>query len=198
MSYQIVKTSYESACIVPHSPYTDWCSHLYNISNLNEKSIIELGLGLGTKVLLEHFKEVFSFEVVNTDEWYKKSVEDYKSYTNWKHQFFFMKEFGLDVTDTELLNSGGLSRNVEPLKKYFHALEVFLPTIAKMDVALVDQGFHFRGETVSYFLEKQIPIVIAHDTYNHDQIYGYDKIVMPDNYTKETYGRLGTTIYTRQ
>lgn len=198
MSYQILKTSYNSACIIPPSPYTDWCKHIDNIPNLNDKSIIELGLGLGTKLLLERFKEVYSFEVAKTNEWYIKSIEDYKNYTNWKYQFFLMNEFGLDLTDIELLNSGGISRNIEPMKKYFQALETFLPIIAKMDVALVDQGFHFRGEAVNYFLEKQIPVVIAHDTYNHDQIYGYDKIVIPENYTKETFGGLGTTIFTRQ
>lgn len=106
-----------------------------------------------------------------------------------------MSQLGLDVADDELLRSGGSNRNTEAMKLYFAALEEFVPSYEDINVAFVDQGFHFRGEAVNYFLEKGIPEIIAHDTNGHDHIYGYDTIKLPSNYVTQVFGGLGTTLY---
>ena len=54
-------------------PYTDWINtmntHIIDKENL---SIIEFGLGEGTDYLLKNFKSVFSYELMDTDKWYKE------------------------------------------------------------------------------------------------------------------------------
>lgn len=187
--YKIVK-SYGNV-----SAYTDWSPALDAIKNIETKTILELGLGAGTQALINRFKKVISFEVARNDEWYHKSVEDYSKHPHWSSKFLLMSQLGLDVADDELLRSGGSNRNTESMKLYFAALEEFVPTYEGIDVAFVDQGFHFRGEAVNYFLEKGIPEIIAHDTFNHDHIYGYDTIKLPPNYVTQTFGGLGTTLY---
>jgi len=186
----------KSAYVGLYNEWSDWRFAIDAIPDTKEKNIVELGLGMGTRYLLEKFKYVYSFEVVNNDEWYNKSVTDYSGFMNWSSQFYFMHYFGLDKADKKLLDSNGDVRDTEPLVTYFKYVEDFVgPALNTMDVALVDQGFHFRGESVNYFLQKGIPIVIAHDTVGHDHIYGYDKIVVPSSYTKQFFGGLGTTMW---
>lgn len=187
--YKIVK-SYGNV-----SAYTDWSPALDAIKDIETKTILELGLGAGTQNLINRFKQVISFEVARTDEWYHKSVADYSKYPNWSHKFMLMSDLGLDIADDEVLKSGGTVRNQEPMKRYFDALQLFVPQLDTINVAFVDQGFHFRGEAVNFFLEKGIPEIIAHDTFNHEHIYGYDTIKLPSNYVTQTFGGLGTTIY---
>ena len=101
--YKIVK-SYGNV-----SAYTDWSPALDAIKNIENKTILELGLGAGTLNLINRFKKVISFEVARENEWYNRSVEDYSKYPNWSSQFIFMKSLGLDVADDELLKSGVVS-----------------------------------------------------------------------------------------
>jgi len=177
--------------------YTDWIPALDGIKDIQNKTILELGLGAGTQTLISRFKRVISFEVARTDEWYNNSVAEYSRYPHWSSRFISMKDLGLDRADDELLKSGGRIRNTEAMKAYFAALESFVPTYQGVDVAFVDQGFHFRGETVTYFLEKGIGEIIAHDTFNFDHIYGYDAVKLPSNYVTYVFGGLGTTLYVK-
>lgn len=179
------------------SAYTDWSPALDAIKNTEEKVILELGLGAGTQTLINRFKQVISFEVARTNEWYEKSLKDYGQFSQWSSKFILMSELGLEIDDNEILKSGGSVRNQESMQRYFQALEAFVPTLNTIDVAFVDQGFHFRGETVNYFLEKGIPEIIAHDTSNHNHIYGYDTVKIPSNYASQTFGGLGTTIFSK-
>ena len=163
------------------SAYLTWIASLDSIKNTKEKTILELGLGEGTKILIEKFKMVYSFEVVKSDAWYKRCVEDYKSYSNWKSMFHSMSDImGLDKADEEGQISTGKTRNIEPMKLYFKLLEEFVSDIKNINVALVDPGFHLRCECVNDFIEKEIPIIIAHDTQG---VYGYEQIKLPSNYT---------------
>ncbi len=164
--------------------YINWSKSLDLIDKIEEKTILELGCGLGTKKLLDKCKKVYSFEVAQTKEWYDKCIEDYKSYNNWHSQFYLMSQVGLDIADKVLLDSSGEIRQTEALKPFYDLLQQFVSVNDKsIDVALVDQGFHLRGETATYFLQRQIPYVIVHDITDCIYIYGYDKIVCPSNYT---------------
>lgn len=164
--------------------YINWSQSLDLIKNIHKKTIVELGCGVGTKILLDRFKKVYSFEVAQTREWYDKCIQDYHQYNNWGSEFYLMSNIKLDIADKMLLDSNGVNRNVESLKPFYDLLEQFIPINDKnIDVALIDQGFHLRGETVTYFLQRQIPYVIVHDITDCIYIYGYDKIICPSNYT---------------
>ena len=189
--YKIIK-SYGNV-----SAYTDWSPALDAIKNIETKTILELGLGQGTQTLPNRFKKVISFEVARTDEWYNKCVQDYSHHPHWSSRFLLMSQLGLEVADDALLNSGGSVRNTEAMKLYHAALEEFVPSYEGIDVAFVDQGFHFRGESINYFLEKGIPEIIAHDTTGHEHIYGYDIVKLPSNYVTQVFGGLGTTLYVK-
>jgi len=167
--------------------FVSWRYLLNSIEKIEEKTILELGCGEGTKILLDKFKKVYSFEMAREDEWYKKCQEDYKSYSNWHSEFHFMKDIGLDVADNKVLESRGLVRQTEVLTAFYELLEKFVPTNT-MDVVLVDQGFHMRGETVMYFFEKQIPYILIHDITHADAIYGWNKIVVPSTYKSKNEG----------
>ena len=43
------------------------------------------------------------------------------------------------------------------------------------DLVFVDCGIHHRGNIVNYCMEREIPIIVAHDT-NHQTIYGYNLV----------------------
>ena len=52
-----------------------------------EKTILELGCGLGTKELIQKFGKVISFETAVDDKWMNITIEDNKDATNWKYSF---------------------------------------------------------------------------------------------------------------
>jgi len=162
--------------------YVTWRHSLNSIDKIEEKTILELGCGDGTKILLDKFKTVYSFEVAREDEWYKKCKEVYKDCANWHSECHLMKDIaGLVEADDQILKTGGAERKSEALIPFYELLEKFIPTTS-VDAVLVDQGFHLRGETVMYFFEKQISYILVHDSTHADAIYGWNKIVCPSNY----------------
>lgn len=175
--------------------YLTWSRAIDFIDDTKSKTVLELGCGKGTRILLNNFKKVYSFEVANVKSWYDKCVTDYQEDKNWQSIFYPMSHFKLDITDKELLDSGGDVRNVTSLIDLYKSLEQFV-SIKDVDVALVDQGFHMRGETAAYFLEKNVPIIIIHDINDSTHVYGYDKLVKPDNYSVREY--TDTRVYVKE
>jgi len=161
--------------------YTSWIPSLKDISNIQEKTIIELGCGTGTKTLIDKFKHVYSFEYARSKEWYDKCTGDYRDFNNWTSKFYLM-DSELNNSDMELIKSGGKIRKTEDLSLFFKRLDEFIiENNVKFDVGFVDQGFHFRGETVNFLIKKEIPLIMAHDC-EYPAMYGYD-IVNLSNYT---------------
>jgi hypothetical protein len=155
--------------------YLDWTETLGIIPNKEQKTILELGCGLGTKELLQRFRQVLSFETAVDDEWMNKTIEDNKDATNWKYAFEPFSYYGFDKSEKKLLDTNGTVRSKTALTKYLTELELFIGDTV-IDVAFVDQGFHQRAETVNWFMEKGIPIIFAHDTNFGSDVYGWDLI----------------------
>jgi hypothetical protein len=155
--------------------YLDWTTTLGTIPNKEEKTILELGCGLGTKELIQKFGKVISFETSVDDKWMNITIEDNKDATNWKYSFKPLSYYGFDTSEKNLLDSNGSIRSKTELNNYLTELDLFISDTI-IDVAFVDQGFHQRGETVNWFMERGIPIIFAHDTNVGIPLYGWDLI----------------------
>ena len=163
------------------SQYTDWNPILKHIPDTNTKTILELGCGKGTKFLVDKFQQVISWETAHNDKWWNHSQNDYGKLSNWRGYFYDHAHWGFDTVDKIIAKSKGKNRSdTSALDRYWAALidEVDMSTI---DVAFVDQGFHQRGETVTKFIELNIPYIFWHDT-NAGQAYGYNKLDIPPRY----------------
>jgi hypothetical protein len=169
-------------------PYTDWINtmntHIIDKENL---SIIEFGLGQGTEFLLKSFKSVFSYELMNTDKWYKETVKKLSSHKNWSHKLVLWSEIKFKDYDTNL-----------PTELLYDIDKLFEKN--NYDVVFMDGGYHVRGDIVNYIINKFFPkYIVIHDVnfaFNED---GYNRIFKPSNYNTETdsYGE-GTTIFIKE
>ena len=136
--------------------YTDWTKHLDFIPDKHKKNILELGCGVGTEILCEQFKMVFSFETWMDDEWYRKTVDKITS-DNWSHFFRPLSHYGLHRRYERD------NRQVLAFKKYTDTLMRWID-LSQINVVFVDQGFYMRGESVNFFMRKNVPTIFAHDT----------------------------------
>lgn len=155
-------------------PYTDWIELMdSSIENKKELSIIEFGLGDGTEYLLKNFKDVYSYELMDTGAWYDETVSKFELYKNWKHKLVLWGEIGfMDYNQNlpELLLS-----EIDDLF-----------TSNNFDVVFMDGGYHVRGDIVNYIINKFFPkYIVIHDTNYAYEIDGYHRIILPDNYKIE-------------
>ena len=174
-------------------PYTDWIGIVDpTLQNKDELSILEFGLGEGTRYLLDNFKFVYSYELNDNNhpeyiDWWHKSNEDYKEYDNWDRELLWYNDIGFVDYDPNL-----------PTKLTDRVDELFYKY--KFDAVLVDGVGHCRGDVANYILNKHIPkYLIIHDTnYNYD-IDGYNRIILPKAYetVKYTEGE-GTHIFVKK
>lgn len=159
------------------SSYTDWQRNFNYIENRKDKTILELGCGLGTKYLLDNFKKVYSYEVTEDEYWYLKTKKDFENYSNWESIFYY-NTYLKESNDT-IVKTRGKIRDIKPLKRYFQQLHGFI-NIHEVDIAFVDQGNHFRAESAEYFMSWGVPLVIIHDSkswpHSTDELYGYQNI----------------------
>lgn len=169
-------------------PYTDWTNIFTEaLPNKKDLSIIEFGLGEGTEYLLENFKFVYSYELINTREWYDYTVEKFSKYKNWEHQLVLFNEVNFVDYDPNLPKPV-LDRITDLFTKY------------KFDMAFVDGDYHVRGDIANFILNTFQPKYVAiHDVNFAFIADGYDRIVLPDNYTSitSTIGE-GTTIFIKK
>ena len=164
--------------------FLDWTNSLTTIPNKEEKTILELGCGVGTQYLCNEFKEVYSFEVFDTKEWFDKSTQLLSKWDNWRGIFYTFEELKLWEAESQLRESNGRIRNQNGLKKFYTKLNEFVD-LSTIDVVFVDQSFHFRAETVLYFKDKGIPYIFAHDTKHGSQMYGWDLIGNDEEYERK-------------
>jgi hypothetical protein len=157
--------------------YTDWIPNFERLQGKEDKTILELGCGEGTKYLVNNFKKVYSFEVVRDDYWYNFTKKDLQDYDNWE-SIYYPSDF-INKADELLVKSRGKDRDTKPLEEYFEKLNQFVD-LKKIDIAFVDQGNHFRAESANYFMNIGVPLIIIHDSKNYpngtDVMYGYDNI----------------------
>lgn len=161
--------------------YLDWHFSLDSIPNKEESKILELGCGIGTQYLCNEFKEIYSFEVFYTREWFDISTQMLSKWDNWKGKFYTFDELDLMQAEKQLIESRGQIRNKEALNPFYNKLNEFVD-LSTIDVVFVDQGFHFRAETINYFMSLNIPYIFAHDTRGGAEMYGWNTIIKNDLY----------------
>ncbi len=164
------------------------------------ESMIEFGLGEGTKFFLEqiHLKEVLSVELytkdkelakklpISTDEWMKKFGREFVAYKNWG---IFPYNCGESILKAEhdVTGHGKVERGADPTtKEYLKEIQKLINKLFKnnkYDYAFVDPGIHLRGDIVNALFGK-VKIIGAHDT-NTKPLYGYNRIVVPLDYSVE-------------
>ena len=168
--------------------YTDWIGLMEStIKNKKELSIIEFGLGDGTKYLLENFKNVYSYELMNTGFWYDQIVPKFNLHENWDHKLVLWEE--IDFKDYEQNLPNLLLTEIDELFSKHN-----------FDVVFMDGGYHVRGDIVNYIINKFFPkYIVIHDINYAFEEDGYHRIIKPDNYKteKNTDGE-GTMIFIKQ
>lgn len=181
------------------SPYTDHVQHfqkLFQHTSIN--SVLEFGVGYGTKYLLEHCGKVTSCEIVLPDQtayWFYHTSDLLGEHPNW----------------TPILKYGNLSMQKANLFSVYNHKDPALDDAAyileikeicddlfkdeQFEMAFVDPGFHMRGDLVNELFDR-VAIIVAHDTNVAPDIYGWNKIYTPSNYEKISFTEgQGVTIW---
>lgn len=163
--------------------FLDWKDSLKIIQNKSEKIILEFGCGFGTQILCNNFKTVYSFEVHNIRKWYDKTVQLLSKWDNWNGMFHTGEELGIrEAVQNVYVNKN--NRNQKPFYKedgYYDRLNKFVD-LSSVDVAFVDHSQNMRAETVNYLMDKDIPIIFAHDTKHGHDVYGWGLVNPRDDY----------------
>ncbi len=173
-------------------------------SNLKVKTLLEFGHSFSTKYFLDSCNKVISVEFVTGGygpESMKNSLALYRNYSNWIPIVFFSGYLGdTSWAPYKYLGSEHMHRAssfqcavsqsyAEIDDFYLSELNAFILSLTKshkIDVALVHGGIYIRGDLVQLLFGK-VPVILAHNTFsstpgNLDDVYGYSKIVTPQNY----------------
>ncbi|MBS0620312.1 MAG: hypothetical protein JSS61_02505 [Verrucomicrobia bacterium] len=168
------------------------------------KTLLEFGMGYSTKYFLDHCKKVISVELLTSGFgplWTHHFLSLYEEVYNWFPIMIFSHYEG----DTNWAPYKYLaSEHIHKAASYHCAthkdyaaiddfylkeLGAFISGLAKchtIDLAFVDSGLYLHGD-LTKLLFNQVPIIVAHNTWNrtegvHDDLYGYSKIQTPENY----------------
>lgn len=173
--------TYES---MKDDPYTD---HVRVFKQLFDRveisSMVEFGLGVGTKFFLDNVDRVISIEMLcadQTDEWYNYCIELYKGYSNWSQNLF--QGSSLITWANRAVIRGEDPALVNPA--YLLELEqaVSIALVQPVELVFVDCDVHNRGDIVNLLFNK-VDIIVAHDTKTLGKnVYGWEKILPPANY----------------
>lgn len=157
--------------------YQCWASvfeKIFNIKKINK--MLEFGLGNGTEFLADYVGYLQSVELAVNEghkQWYDTISSKLQSYKNWKSEFILCPESIVNA-DIEVLknkNYNATDKSYLPLLK--NIVQPYLQE--SWDLVFVDPGIHLRGEMISWCIEKNIPIIVNHDT-EFQTLYGYDLI----------------------
>jgi len=208
--------------LVSQGELTGHTSHIHVFKKMFTEAkinrVLEFGLGFSTKYFLDCTEKVVSVEHVTNGagpEWMKKCLELYKGYSNWIPIAYFTgyqgdthwapyKFFGSESVYQAVSFQTSTHQNYALIDDtYVKELDLFITNLSranKFDLAFVDSGLYLRGDLVQLLFNK-VPIIIAHDTDcrevgMEDDVYGYSRIITPDNY-EEIYIKdlKGTTIW---
>lgn len=183
--------------------YTDWIPVLGIIPDKKELKILEFGIGAGTKALVDQFKEVFSFEILNNREWFDKTVEQLKSYNNFcylykdaQELFAAHEKFTASALPTPYGNNFQDDRPVELLLEILNESKGSVD-YSSFDVFFVDAGVYLRGEIVNFVMQFNPKYIMVHDT-NGFEDYGYN-LCTSDKYKYFAFNSGdGTGLFVRQ
>jgi len=165
------------------------------------KKVLEFGEGEGTRYLLDKCEFVCSIEVSAYPyhmDWYNTCKEKYKGYKNWKQILYRCDDLLIK------LDQNAQKKKYEKIENYAHYLEEILnlgiSSSDGYDLAFVDYGIHLRADMVNLLFNK-VDIIAAHDTNVGKELYGWDRISVPMNYTEIDFNPgeyLGTKFWIRQ
>lgn len=181
------------------NPYTDHVQHLEKLfQNANISSILEFGIGYGTKYLVDHCEKVTSCEIVLPDQttyWFYHIVDLLSEYPHWtpvlKHGNLSMQKANLFSVHQQKDPTLQDSSYILEIKKICE--DLFKDN--SFEMAFVDPGFHMRGDLVKELFDR-VPIIVAHDTKIAHEIYGWNRVYTPSNYEKIFFPEgQGTTIW---
>jgi hypothetical protein len=206
----------------PCSYYTDHVPCFKRVFNkMHVRTFLEFGLGYSTKFFMDHCDQVVSVEIITPGtgpEWMKHCLGLYRDCKNWIPIAFFSGK-GLDTNwaSHKFIARRGVydAAAYQPPNKAHYALidSSYLEDLDRfvkeqlskhqIDIAFVDSGVYIRGDLVQTCLNNQIPIVAAHDISNRTNrdpnepcLYGYNWIVVPDNYIEIHINRgMGTAFW---
>jgi len=181
----------------------DWHYYFSQIFDHQKvKSILEFGLGIGTRYLLDNCDNLISVELSKGDynrDWYERTSEDLKEYSNWKCDYIDLPQDIKDADERAQKNLFPLS-DVSYLKTLKEITDPYLKG-EKYDLIFIDAGIHTRGDLVNLSFGNS-DIIVAHDTSRSPQrviqnIYGYNIVEVPENYIELRYEctHMGTTLW---
>jgi len=184
--------------------YTDWIPVLGIIPDKKELKILEFGIGAGTKALVEEFKSVFSFEILDNRKWFDKTVEQLKNYQNFQHEYIEAQELfeiHKEFAESMFTDTNGETNFLKerPSKPLIEILERSKKNInySDFDVIFVDAGVYLRGEIVNFVMQFNPKYIMVHDT-NGFVGYGYN-LCISDKYKYFAFNTGdGTGLFVRQ
>lgn len=168
-----------------YDAFHDWTPFVEGIIRDNNiKSVLEWGMGEGTRLFLENCESVVSVELFanpELDGWYDKCVELFRDHPAWKPYLFKCVD-DYNKGTTKMYCASTLKR-VNP------------------ELVFVDPGVHFRGDLVQLAMKYGVKFIVAHDTrqgFDEDDIYGWNKID-PEGYVSHTDNQIqGTTLWVKE
>lgn len=180
------------------NPCTDHVVHFDKLfRSYNVESLLEFGLGHGTKYLLEHCNRVTSVEILlssQTTEWAEQMINLYSRYPHWA-PIVQRADPSFDVANTYAMGWQDPSRFDSLYRLELKRICDQLFSQNAYDVVFVDPGFHFRSDLVKELFDRA-PIIVAHDTSDANEIYGWNRIYTPSNYEKIHFSQgQGTTMW---
>lgn len=191
----------------PFFSYTEHIRHFKLIfDQMKVRTFLEFGVGLSTKYFLEKSEKVISVEFVTHGtgpEWLIHCMQLFQNYRTWM-PIAYLSGYNEDTKWARYqyngLESVYQAAAYQPVhrKSYREIDSSFLGDLDNfilqqtagnnVDIAFVDAGVCLRGDLVTTLFNK-VPIIVAHDfgskaTIVLNDIYGYGRIIVPDNYVE--------------
>jgi hypothetical protein len=188
-----------------------YCDHIpcfkLIFSKMRVKCLFEFGMGYSTKYFLDHCDKVISVEFITSSyapRWMINLLALYETYDHWIPIAYFSdykgdmswrcpyKFFGTDgVMKANAYQSKHCKSYSSIDDVYLNELASFIRQLIKyneMTIALVDPGIYLRGELVQLLFGKCPIIVVNHVNFSmlnvQEDVYGYSRIVVPEDYAE--------------
>jgi hypothetical protein len=198
--------------------FTDEAKHYKTLfANTRIRGVLEFGLGAHTRDLLNSCNKVISVEFVTHGygpATMKQCLADYKTFSNWIPIVFFTgyqgdmnwapyKYCGSEAVYKATSYQASTHKNYAYVDDFYlvemNAFMVNLLKCHKLDLAVVDGAFVLRGDLVQLLFQK-IPIILAEstgarETGEQNDVYGFWRMIAPDNYEEIYFAEYATTIW---
>lgn len=191
----------------PFFSYTEHIRHFKIIFNqMKVRTFLEFGVGFSTKYFLDNSDRVISVEFITHGtgpEWLIYCMQIFKDYRSWV-PMAYISGYNEDTKWARYLYNGldsvfqAASYQPVHLQSYKEIDASFIEDLdrfilqqtagSNVDIAFVDAGVCLRGDLVQTLFNK-VPIIVAHDfgpkeSIQLNDIYGYGRIIVPDNYVE--------------